>query len=166
LSSLSPQAETASSDAEAYRQAYTTAMRLLVRREHSAHELRQKLKDRRCPAAVAEAVIAALRHEGALSDRRFVETYVQGRFERGFGPLRIGAELRERGIDQPLIDATLAHHAPAWPGSARRQRHKRFGAGLPAEFGDRVRQMRFLQQRGFSAEQIHAALGAEAEADD
>jgi regulatory protein len=165
LSSLSPQAETAS-DAEVYQRAYATALRLLVRREHSAQELRHKLNERRCPLAVAEEVVAALREEGALSDRRFAEVYVQGRFERGFGPLRITAELRERGVEQRLIDATLEEYAPAWQASARRQRDKRFGPRLPAAFSDRVPQMRFLQQRGFSAEQIHAALGAGIEADD
>jgi regulatory protein len=162
---LSPQAETGS-DAEVYRQVYATALRLLVPREHSVHELRLKLKARSCPAAVAEEVLAALQQERALSDTRFVETYVRSRFERGFGPVRIAAELRERGVDQRLIDAALAHHASAWQASARRQRHKRFGVGLPAGFSDRARQMRFLQQRGFSSEQVHAALAAEAEADD
>jgi regulatory protein len=165
LSSSSPQAETAGSDAEVYRQAYATALRLLVRREHSAQELRHKLKERRCPEGVAEQVISALRMEGALSDRRFAEVYVLGRFERGFGPLRIATELRDRGVDQRLIDATLADYLPEWQASARRQRHKRFGAGLPAAFSDRLRQMRFLQQRGFSTEQIRAALGVDVEDD-
>jgi len=164
LNSLSPRAENAS-DAERYRQAYGAALRLLVRREHSAQELRQKLKQRRCPAAVADRVIAALRDEGALSDRRFVEIYVQGRFERGFGPLRIAAELRERGVDPLLIDAALDAYAQAWRASARRQRHRRFGAGVPAEFSDRIRQVRFLQRRGFNADQIHAALDDAVEAD-
>jgi regulatory protein len=163
LSSLSPQAEIAetASDAEVYRQAYATALRLLVRREHSAGELRRKLKERRCPAAVTEQVIAALCEEGALSDRRFVDVYLQGRFERGFGPVRIAAELRERGVDAQVIDAALEAYAPLWQASARRQRRKRFGVGPPPEFSDRVRQMRFLQQRGFCAEQIQAALGDE-----
>ena len=158
MSSSSPQAEAAGSDAEVYQQAYATALRLLVRREHSAQELRHKLRERRCPEEVAEQVIAALCQEGALSDRRFAEVYALGRFERGFGPLRIATELRERGVDQRLIDAALADYLTEWQTSARRQRHKRFGAGRPAAFSDRVRQMRFLQQRGFSTEQIHAAL--------
>jgi regulatory protein len=33
-------------------------------------------------------------------------------------------------------------------------REKKFGSALPADFRERSRQMRFLQQRGFTAEQI------------
>jgi regulatory protein len=38
--------------------------------------------------------------------------------------------------------------------NAETARHKRFGAPLPQDFAGRARQARFLQQRGFSAEQI------------
>jgi regulatory protein len=164
---LSPQAETDNSGdtGDVYQQVQATAMRLLVRREHSALELRRKLNDRGYTAAAVESVIVALLEAGALSDRRFADLYVQGRFERGFGPVRIGVELRERGVDAALIEAALGSYAASdWQLSARRQRHKRFGAGRPAAFTERVRQMRFLQQRGFSAGQIRTVLEDETEA--
>jgi regulatory protein len=42
---------------------------------------------------------------------------------------------------------------------AREARRKRFGSAGPADFRERARQGRFLQYRGFSSEQIRAALG-------
>lgn len=169
LNSLSPQAETDSSDdtGDVCQQVHATAMRLLVRREHSTLELRRKLNDRGYAPAVTESVIVALLESGALSDRRFADLYAQGRFERGFGPVRIGVELRERGVDAALIEATLeGYTASDWHMSARRQRRKRFGADRPAVYAERARQMRFLQQRGFSAGQIRAVLEDETDADD
>jgi regulatory protein len=37
---------------------------------------------------------------------------------------------------------------------------KKFGPARPGDFRERSRQMRFLQQRGFSAEQIEALFRA------
>lgn len=146
---------------EAWQQAYATALRLLARREHSAQELRTKLRGRRCPPALVDKVLNTLRDEGALSDRRFADTYVQARFDRGYGPLRIEAELRERGIGGLQAAEAMAGFAPMWVASADRQRRKRFGSGTPAGFSERARQMRFLQQRGFTGEQVRAAMEME-----
>jgi len=150
-------------DSDDHRQAYATALRLLARREHSVQELYHKLKGRQCPADVADEVVAALVAEGALSDRRFAEGYVQSRFERGFGPLRIRAELRERGIGEALAEQALVEYEGEWTASAWHQRHKRFGDEAPADFNQRVKQMRFLQQRGFGHEQIRTTFKNEPE---
>lgn len=145
---------------EAYQQAYATGLRLLARREHSIQELCHKLKGRECPAAIVEQVTADLVEEGLLSDRRFTEAYVYSRFERGFGPLRIQTGLRERGIGDGLAAAALAELAPDWEASARRQRHKRFSPDTSLDFNARVKQLRFLQQRGFTTEQARAAFSS------
>jgi regulatory protein len=158
---LNPPAD--SEEQEAWQQAYATALRLLARREHSALELRVKLRSRRCPPALADQVLNALRDEGALSDQRFADAYVQARFERGYGPVRIEAELRERGIGGSLAEQAMADFAPLWAASAERQRRKRFGCGTPTGFSERARQMRFLQQRGFTGEQVRAAIETEAQ---
>jgi len=149
--------------ADDYQQASAAALRLLARREHSTRELRHKLTGRGHDAALVDEVLAVLREEGALSDCRFAESYARSRFERGFGPLRIEAELRERGVSPALIDDALADPVFDWERSARGQRQKRFGSGLPEDFAGRARQMRFLQQRGFDNGQIRAALAGEAE---
>ncbi len=145
-------------DSEVYKQAYATGLRLLARREHSIQELCHKLKGREHPADIVEQVTDDLVAEGLLSDRRFAEAYAYSRSERGFGPLRIQAELRDRGIGDALALAALAELAPDWIASARRQRHKRFNANTPIDFNARVKQQRFLQQRGFTTEQSRAAF--------
>jgi len=154
---LNPQAESADR-AELYQQSYATALRLLARREHSELELRNKLAARSVPDEIITAVQDELRDEGLLSNRRFVEAYVRGRFERGYGPARIQAELYERGIDSELMAQPLEALSQSWVDSAVRQRHKRFGHDLPKDYRERSRQMRFLQHRGFTGEQIRAAF--------
>jgi len=155
----SPPADSDADDsAERYQRAYASALRLLARREHSELELRHKLTARSVDAALVEQVLAELLDGHLLSDARFTEVYVRGRFERGYGPARIRAELRERGIGDELAQPALEALADDWIASAVRQHSKRFGGGCPDDYRERARQMRFLQQRGFSGEQIRAVL--------
>ena len=57
------------------------------------------------------------------------------------------------------VDAALEAAAEDWAAIAREVRRKRFGVSPPGDYRERARQARFLQYRGFSAEQIRAALG-------
>ena len=47
-----------------------------------------------------------------------------------------------------------------WDELARAVRSRRFGETLPATRDERARQARFLEQRGFAAEHIRAALAS------
>lgn len=132
------------------------ALRLLARREHSAKELRTKLIARGLPAEIVDAAVQGLAEENLQSDARFAEGYTRNRCEQGYGPLRIRAELRERGVDDALIDLNPAEGD--WRQRAEAARRKRFGATLPTSWKERARQARFLQYRGFSAEHIRELL--------
>lgn len=136
------------------------ALELLARREHGRRELARKLAARGFQGrAVVDAVLAALEAEGLLSDRRFTEQFVLSRVERGAGPLKIHAELRERGVEETLIARSIEALADEWQRLMRTVREKKFGRAIPADYRERCRQMRFLQQRGFSAEQIGRVFG-------
>jgi len=134
------------------------ALDLLARREHSRRELARKLQVQGFDAQAVDGALAALEAEGLLSDARFAETFVWSRFQRGSGPQKIHAELRERGVDEALIDSHIEALADDWQGLLREVREKRFGRALPDNVRERSRQMRFLQQRGFTAEQIGRAF--------
>jgi len=103
-------------------------------------------------------LIGELREAGLLSDRRFCEAFVRARAERGQGPLRIARDLARRGVEQEALEAALAGQEGRWAGRAARARAKRFGAAPPAAARERARQTRFLEQRGFTYDQIRAAL--------
>jgi regulatory protein len=137
------------------------ALALLARREHSRLELARKLRQRGMAGADLEQVLDELAAERLLSDERFAEQYARSRSERGYGPLRIRAELRERGIDDGGIALALEALDADWQQQARAARERRFGAEPPADLKERARQSRFLQQRGFGPEQIRQALQAD-----
>ena len=104
-----------------------------------------------------ETVLDKLAASGALDDRRYADAYVRQRGERGHGPRRIAAELRQRGVDEGTAGAALADAEHDWFAIARRVRQKKFPGG-PASLDERARQTRFLEYRGFDSDQIRYAL--------
>ncbi len=136
------------------------AMDYLARREHGRAELLTKLTKSGFDANVAAEAIAQLVDDGLQSDQRFVEMFVQSRIHRGKGPVKIRAELRERGINDGLIDSGLVEAEQDWHALAREVWGKKFGPDQPVGFKEKARQMRFLQSRGFEVGQIQAAVSA------
>jgi regulatory protein len=134
-------------------------MDLLARREHSRAELRRKLLDRAAPADRVDESLDALAADGLLSDARFVDAFVRQQLARGKGPVAIEHGLRERGIAGDTLTLALESLEADWTARARLEREKRFGEARPASAKERARQARFLRSRGFSGEQVHAALG-------
>ncbi len=138
------------------KQCRATAMNLLARREHSSHELRRKLLSRDYEAAVVDVALAALIAERLLSDERFVESFVRYKINSGLGPLRLRQALRDHGIANDAIEESLLDQS--WRQLAVEVRQKRFGDALPDKYEERAKQMRFLQYRGFTVDQINGAM--------
>ncbi len=130
------------------------AMDFLARREHSEQELRQKLNARHYDDEEVDAVLQQLKAEHLQSDERFTESYVNHRFNAGIGPLKIRYELRHRGINELLVDGFLEPLDDEWEPMMRQQRTRKFGETLPTDYGARMKQARFLQNRGFSPESV------------
>ncbi len=129
-------------------------MDLLSRREHAVAELRRKLIEKGFDELSVDEALAGLVADGLLSDARYAESYVRSRMNRGFGPVRIREELRQRGVANELIGDCIAFQDQHWIEAARGARQKRFGSELPTEMKARAKQLKFLQYRGFTSDQI------------
>ena len=137
------------------------AMNLLARREHSRRELRDKLGRRFGQAGaidIIEEQVQRLADENLQSDARFAKSYVRQRSERGYGPLRLDAELRERGIDDADVDEALAVAEVDWRALAARVLEKKFGGRSAPDLREKSRRLRFLQYRGFAADHYRHLL--------
>ena len=138
------------------------ALGLLARREHTALELHQKLREklraRGCADSDIAATLARLREQGLQSDDRYTEAYARARVNKGYGPLHILSELRRRGVAEGLAEACLSRYKADWRRLAEAARRKKFGDGLAGDYQEQGRQARFLQQRGFSDSQIRDCL--------
>ncbi len=130
-------------------------MRYLARREYASAELTDKLVQRGYDESAVRGVVRALTEAGLQDDDRFTEAFVRSRVARGHGPVKIGVELRRRGINDA---GSALNDAVDWFELAREQRRRRFGDARPDDWGVRAAQARFLEQRGFTRDQIKAAL--------
>ena len=131
------------------------AMNFLARREHSVHELIQKLVKAEFEIDDITNVITRLTEQDLQSDQRFAENYTRYRSNRGFGSQKIRQELKERGVAVDLINDALEQQNIDWFAIAVTVRSKRFGEQNPDDFKERAKQQRFLQYRGFTHEQIN-----------
>jgi len=140
-------------------------VRLLARREHSTEELRRKLTQRGYPAVNIAAVLEKLSSKKLVSDERFTSSFVRHNAGRGRGPVRIRAELRQQGITDSQIQHEVGGAEVDWKQRANEVRRRKFGAELPRTQGERAKQARFLQYRGFNSDQIRAALNFDPDMD-
>ena len=134
------------------------ALRLLATREHSRLELERKLGARGYDPATIAMVLAGLAAQGAIDEARLVEAYAAERARKGFGPLRIRAELRDKGLSDTAIDPQLDGMNDQWPGLLQETHNRRFGPTPPTDHADLGRRGRFLEGRGFPPELIHRLL--------
>ena len=137
----------------------TAALRLLAGRDFARRELAARLIRRGYPEPIVEAVVERLAAERLQDEGRFTGQFVARQAGRGHGPARIRMELRERGVPDADVEAALEASGVDWSGLARSQRRRRFPGPPPRDFRERAKQARFLQYRGFSADQTRAALG-------
>lgn len=131
-------------------------MQYLARREHSRAELQQKLQSHVQEGENLGAVLDELERRNWLSDARAATQLVDAKRSR-FGTQRIAHELRQRGIDEELITATLPEIKASESETAREVWQRKFGKA-PQDAKEKARQMRFLQSRGFSTDVILKVL--------
>lgn len=137
-----------------------TALKTLARREHSYWELQQKLLTKSENKQAIITVLDRLKNEKLLDDVRFAESYVRMRSNRGYGPVRIQHELHHRGISEVISEEIIDNMKNEWPILIISVRKKRFGSAIPKDFNDRAKQMRFLEYRGFTHDQIRLAFNS------
>jgi len=94
------------------RAARLAAAELLSRRAWTESELTRRLTRRGAPPEIAAAVVADMVRRGYVDDAAFARHFVETRVARGYGPARIAADLRGRGVAAALIAPALADLEP------------------------------------------------------
>ena len=138
-----------------------TALSLLAARDHSRGELARKLAARGFAADAVDTAIDALAETGLLDEGRLAEAYVAERLRKGFGPLRIRQELRDKGLPNELIEPHLRLSSDDWLDLIAAAHAKRFGSDPASDPKERGRRGRFLEYRGFPTDLIARFLHGE-----
>ena len=142
---------------DAYKAIYNKALDIISRREHSQKELSDKLiKEFNIPELV-DSGIHGLLEKDLLNDYRYSESYVVARKRKGFGPKKIGYELVSRGVNENIASEVIDAEG-GWNEAALKAFNKKFKAGIGEDFKEQNKQKAFLQNRGFSFQEIDSVF--------
>jgi regulatory protein len=136
---------------------YNKALDIVSRREHSEKEIKNKLLEKFDAPEIIEQVVLKLIENNLINDVRFAEMYVLIRKRKGFGPKKIQFELMARGIDDSISSLVITEEG-SWKEAAQKAFNKKFKNGASQEFKERNKQKTFLQNRGFSFEEIDSVF--------
>ncbi|MFZ6864514.1 recombination regulator RecX [Undibacterium sp. Ji67W] len=132
------------------------ALRYLSMREHSRIELARKLSVYAEEGDDIEAVLAWLEASNFMSAERFSDSLVNRRSAR-FGNQRILAELQSHQMNDVEIRRVKENLVETEAARAINVLHRKFPRA-PVDQHERMKQSRFLQQRGFSGKAIQQAM--------
>jgi regulatory protein len=112
---------------ETEEQLYDVAVRALMRRAHSVHEMKLKLERRSNNKVLVQVVMARLKENGMIDDAKYAKQFARQRTDsRKQGKFRVARDLRARGIPDRHIAAALEETAQTTDESAMvRQRIER-----------------------------------------
>jgi regulatory protein len=109
-------------------QVYDAAIKILMRRAHSVHEMKKALARRCEDDKIVRGVVERLKRESLLDDARYAKQFTRLRTEsRKQGEFRIARDLRARGIHDRHIETAIkdAVAGRADPAAIIRQRIER-----------------------------------------
>lgn len=134
------------------------ALKLLGLRNHSRKELEQKLLKKGYPADSIEPVLDKLTRQGVLDDQVFAMELIRSRSRRRpAGKLKIGMELRKKGVSDAIISDTLKEYDSE--SLCYQAAEKKIGSLHSATEADRKRKLEvFLNNRGFAWQEIQTVL--------
>ena len=132
------------------------ALRYLSAREHSRLELARKLVRHAQEGDDLDQLLDWLVTQKFLSDERFAESLVNRRASR-YGSSRILSELQSHGLDEATVSTLKVSLLEGENERAMEVWQKKFGT-KPGSHEERAKQMRFLQQRGFSNSAIQFVI--------
>ena len=136
---------------------YNKALDIISRREHSEKEIREKLYKKFNDHKVSELVVTSLIEKGLVDNHRFAEMYIIARKRKGFGPKKIAYELLAKGVSDNISSQALNEEG-GWRIAALNAFNKKYKSGKADNFKELNKQKIFLQNRGFTFEEIDSVF--------
>lgn len=136
-----------------------------LKRPRSEKEVRARLREKGCEPQDIDEVVARCLDYGFINDAEYAAAIARHYAGRGYGPGRVRTELIRRGIPKELWDAALAE-LPEDTDTIDRVLASRLRGRDAGDRKERDKAANALYRRGYSWEDIRAALARYGEADD
>lgn len=136
------------------------ALGRLGRRELSIKGVNERIYRRFPEADPADVLLTLewLQEQNYLNDERFGGVLFRYCLNRGQGRIRIRQALQKEGLSAELIERLFDEADVDWFAHAFETHQRRFVNKPVTDDREKARQLRFLQYRGFSADECFSAL--------
>lgn len=131
------------------------AIELLARREYSHEELKDKLLQLTEDEDAVFQVLDWLIEMDLQSDTRFCSMYIRSKAMSGYGPIRIKLELKQKGINEYLMEEGFEELNFDWAEEVDRLILKKLKDADYQDMKVKSKIMGYLQRRGFNLDQIY-----------
>jgi regulatory protein len=138
--------------------AYQQALGLLVRREHSRRELKQKLRLRGKENEEIDVALEILSRQDFQNDERFAMALARSRQAAGYGPVRIRAEMAQHSLGAELITQAIQALSGDWLETAQGLIQRRYRQKIKADASQARKAVDFLLRRGFDQKTAYQAV--------
>ena len=138
--------------------AYQQALGLLVRREHSKRELKQKLRQRGKEVEEIDIALESLSRQDFQNDERFAFALARSRQSAGYGPVRIRAEMMQHSLGSELIDQAITALSCDWLDIAQSLIARRYMRKIQQDPTQSRKAVDFLLRRGFDQKTAFSAV--------
>ncbi len=144
--------------AESLQRAFDQALRFLSYRPRSSAEVRRHLVKKKVPDSLIAIVIERLQRRDYVDDMEFARFWIANRERfKPMGSRALRFELRQKGIEDEIVDALLAEvDEEAAAIRAAQARLPRYRGSARLEFRQKLNAL--LRRRGFEADVIRAAI--------
>ena len=139
------------------------AIQLLSRRDHGQYELYQKLSMKGYEESDIDIAINFCLDHNYLDDLRYAKSQIRQHVYKGHGERRIRQELNQKRVAESVIEQAMAEEPQDWFELAKQAAEKKFKGVKAKDQKEYAKQVRFLQYRGYSFDQISYALNFEDE---
>jgi regulatory protein len=127
---------------------------LLSRREYSALELKQKLKQKGASAEQTAALLEWAQQCNYQSELRYARMQLNAKLHKGYGWFYISQFCAQQGISKELVQQALDELDIDWLEVACSAYRKKYADKPIADYQDKLKRMRYLQSRGFGSDII------------
>lgn len=134
------------------------AIHLLSRRDHGQFELWQKLLAKGYDEEDIQTTLMFCLESNYLDDLRYAKSQIRQHVYKGHGERRIRQELQLKKVAEAVVDQAMEEEPQDWFELARLAAEKKYKGVKANDRNEYAKQVRFLQYRGYTFEQINYAL--------
>lgn len=146
--------------ADERQRAYSDALTALSRKMRTSYEIGMRLEEKGWRKSIAEEVLVRLREEKLVDDAVYAQEWAQQRVRsRGKGKMWVRHELRQKGVEKPLIEEALGMVSEEEELNSAHELALKKWRSSTGELQDRKRKTgAFLMRRGYSGSLVSRVL--------